>query len=200
MHNMVGSLIALMANKTFMGNPRRSKSSSISGTSLCFEQFEDRRMLATFMVTNLGDAPANTPAAVGTLRQAIFDANQLDDHDEIVFSTDPVHGLNGGTIQLTGGTAFSRLSISKAVTIDASMLSGGITIDATGNNSGVFYVGLPSYGGREVILKNLTISGGNAGLGGGINFNGNWNVNTGNSGILTIDGKTPVADAPGSPE
>jgi hypothetical protein len=62
--------------------------SSGHSRKLCFEQCEDRRMLTVFTVMNTEDAPENTPAAVGTLRQAIFDANQLDDSDTIARSCD----------------------------------------------------------------------------------------------------------------
>jgi hypothetical protein len=142
----------------------------LSGTNpsdrrLRFERCEDRRVLA-FFVTNLDDAQANTPEAEGTLRQAIFDANQFDDVDEIVF--DPT--LNDGTIILTEG----ELSISQAVTIDASMLAEGITIDASGNSSGTsvlrIQVSVSFMEIKEVLLKNLTLTGGDSGSGGAIHF------------------------------
>jgi hypothetical protein len=48
----------------------RKKHSGSDGNNryraLRFEQCEDRHMLATFVVTNNGDAPAGTPAAIGS--------------------------------------------------------------------------------------------------------------------------------------
>jgi hypothetical protein len=64
---------------------------------LRFEQLEDRRVLATFTVNNLGDAAVTAPgSAPGTLRQAIYDANNSSGPDEIKFAS----GLSG-TINLT---------------------------------------------------------------------------------------------------
>ena len=55
---------------------------------LRFESLEDRRVLTTFTVTNLGDATVNGPGnAPGTLRQAIFDANAANDPDTIEFAS-----------------------------------------------------------------------------------------------------------------
>jgi hypothetical protein len=130
-------------------------------------------MLATFTVTNAADAPENTPQAVGTLRQAIFDANQLDDADTINFSTNPAHGLNGGTITLTE----EELSISESVTIDATMLSLGLTIDASGtdptptvnNGDGTRIMSIRPNEANSITLAGLTITGGDLqGAGGGI--------------------------------
>ncbi len=84
-------------------------------------------MLAMFSVTNVIDALENTPAAVGTLRQAIFNANNTPGPDTITFSTNPADGLNGGTILLDVG--LGQLFIADSVTIDASMLS-SLIIDA----------------------------------------------------------------------
>ncbi len=108
----------------FKRNKHRSRKRTSYRRVLRFEQFEDRRMLAMFMVTNDGDAPENTPAAVGTLRQAIFDANQqLVDPDRIEFAP----SLDNATILLDVG--LGELFITDSLTIDASML-GSLTIDA----------------------------------------------------------------------
>ena len=92
---------------------------------LAVEQLEDRRMLATFTVTNLDDAPvAMAGEAPGTLRQAVFDANATEEADVIEFQ----NGLTG-TILLTGG----ELAITRTLSIDgpgANLL----TIDASGND------------------------------------------------------------------
>src|SRR5262245_60083957 len=83
---------------------------------LGFEALEERQLLATFTVGNLNDAPANTPAAVGTLRQAIFNANSQAGADTIVFAANL-----SGTVDLTviDDTAFgpTMLAITSPITI-----------------------------------------------------------------------------------
>ncbi|MBR5415975.1 MAG: hypothetical protein IK105_08580 [Thermoguttaceae bacterium] len=96
--------------------------------------------------------------AIVSLREALARAS---DGDTINFDA----SLSGGTITLGG----SQLSVGKAVTVDASGI-GGITINADGR-SRAFYV----TGGSEanpVELIGLTVTGGNADLGGGIYNNG----------------------------
>jgi predicted outer membrane repeat protein len=62
------------------------------------EPLEDRRMLATFTVTNLLDGAVTAADQLpGSLRQAIFDANALAGADEIVFEN------TSGTIDLSAG-------------------------------------------------------------------------------------------------
>ncbi|MEM9481169.1 MAG: right-handed parallel beta-helix repeat-containing protein [Verrucomicrobiota bacterium] len=70
----------------------------------------------TRVVTNTNESGA------GSLRQTIADA---DPGDTITFDS----ALSGGTIDLTG----AQLTIDKNLTIDASALADGITIDAGGN-------------------------------------------------------------------
>ncbi len=83
--------------------PRRYD--AFSGLQL--EQLEDRRVLATFTVTNLNDLPvAASGDAPGTLRQAVFDANLNPGADEIVFNVD-------GAIRLTQG----ELMLSETLTV-----------------------------------------------------------------------------------
>jgi hypothetical protein len=66
---------------------------------LHFETLEDRRVLASFMVTNLDDGEVLAAGDMpGTLRQAIFDANAAEGIDDIMFAA----GLSG-TILLTEG-------------------------------------------------------------------------------------------------
>ena len=81
---------------------------------LC-ESLEDRRMLATFTVTDAADA------GLGTLRQAIQDANTMAGADRIEFDS----ALDGVTISLTS----AGLTISEDVVIDATNLS-ALTVDA----------------------------------------------------------------------
>jgi hypothetical protein len=113
---------------------------------LRFEYCEDRRMLATFVVNTTSDTPV---LGRTTLREAVAQANLLDDHDTIEFSIDPSHGMNGATITLTEGELF----ISDELTIDASMLSNGITIDGVGNDTDT-----GSFGNGERIFR-VTVSG-----------------------------------------
>ena len=53
-----------------------SSPTGLSGRQLKFETLEDRRVLATFTVSNLNDGPVAAEGDLpGSLRQAIFDAN-----------------------------------------------------------------------------------------------------------------------------
>ncbi len=87
-------------------NYSRFTKSNARSRKLRFENCEDRRMLAVFTVTNPGDAVENTPAAIGTLRKAIFDAEQTDDHDTINFASN----LDGATITLGKDAAGNSLN------------------------------------------------------------------------------------------
>lgn len=175
-----------MANHIFSwfgGNKKKSKSSSFKPgfgryRLLRHELLEDRRMLATLTVNVNGDGNIVDNGNL-TLREAIayvngtapgpLDFAQIDEtqdqlgvNDTIVFAS----SLNGGMILLTQ----NELQIFQSVTIDASMLSGGITIQAydptpTQNNfdgaralhiSSSYY----SSGALDVTLQDLTITGG----------------------------------------
>jgi len=122
-------------------------------------------MLATFVVTNDGDAPENTPAAVGTLRQAMFDANQAPDHDIIQFAP----SLNGQTITITDGNlvatdrvmitgptgAGNRITIQKggASTATAGLTFSGFNLSPTGGSVTA-----------QTGVRNLTITGFDTGV------------------------------------
>ncbi|MEX2317045.1 MAG: choice-of-anchor Q domain-containing protein [Pirellulales bacterium] len=111
-------------------HPQTAKSASGArrsrGRRLSFEVFEDRRLLTVFTVTNLNDLPVSAPnQAPGTLRQAIFDANQAADADSIMFAA----GLSGTVdLSIVGNTAEgpSALAISSPITIQGN--AAGITI------------------------------------------------------------------------
>ena len=118
-------------------------------------------MLAIYTVTNHLDAPVNTPAAIGTLRQAIQDANTLTGADTIQF--DP--SLIGTTIALTQG----ELDISDPVTIDGTYegASLGVTIDAGNGPNGMpnDYDGDPIFDvftSGQVEINDLTLKGGDS--------------------------------------
>jgi hypothetical protein len=144
----------------FTRKKRRTRQQIGYRRTLRFEQVEDRRMLA-LMVTTTADAPENTQEAVGTLRQAIFDANQFPDHDTINF--DPAFFNEPKTILLTEG----QLNISESVTIEGKDPDGnllGITIDASGNDPtpGVFDGNgstIFSITNGHVVLDSVTLTG-----------------------------------------
>ena len=162
---------------------------------LCFEQFEDRRMLAAFTVNVAYDTiTTDTDNAVITLREAVFRANQTQAHDTILFHPN----LTGKTItlgkdaagaDLNLGSEAGELKITEAVTIDAQ--GKDITIDASGNDntpgvndgqgSRVFNLEITALAGetQKVTLDGLTITGGDTavgmsdpGPGGGIHLKG----------------------------
>lgn len=96
---------------------RRQPSGSRSTFRPTFEILEDRRVPATFFVSNVNNTGA------GSLRQAILDANALAGHDVIRFNV----GANlGGPIRVTSPLP----GISSPVTMDGSQLflPGGIRI------------------------------------------------------------------------
>jgi hypothetical protein len=101
---------------------------------LTFEPLEERRLLANVTVSNLNDVVNGNVMSIAklinndgrdgiSLREAILAANA--DNTDAADVIDFAASLSGGTINL-----LSELSISGAVTIDASTLAGGITIDA----------------------------------------------------------------------
>jgi len=141
---------------------RRSKKSesrsSLIGSSygrrLRVEQLEDRRMLAVITVTSLADNLFLDGSV--TLREAIAAANTDTSVDGSVAGNgaDTINfsaALSGQTIIL-GGT---ELAITDTLTIDATALANGITIDAN-NSSRIFNITAAS-GNFE--LAGLTLTG-----------------------------------------
>jgi hypothetical protein len=143
---------------------------------LRFESLEDRRVLSTVTISSLSDVTDGNTSNIAALianpgtdnkistREAITAANNTEGEDTINFSTNPADGLNGGTVLLTQG----QLSIAQPVTIDATMLPLGITIDA-GGNSRIFNITDPTTGSAPplVTLKGLTLTGGETSGNGG---------------------------------
>ena len=136
--------------------PQRKSHARLRSRRLSVEALEDRRMLATFTVTNLLDGPVAAAGDLpGSLRQAIFDANNTPGADDI-----NVTGVSG-TLLMTDG----EFAITEALNI----LGPGrdeLTIDASGNDptpeldnfdgSRVFY--FSSYSGA-LELEGITITG-----------------------------------------
>ncbi|HWC88060.1 MAG TPA: hypothetical protein VG433_00330, partial [Pirellulales bacterium] len=87
---------------------RRTPSTKPAKRKLLVQQLEDRRLLTTFAVTNLGDSGS------GSLRQAIISADAAHGSETISFSV-------AGTIQLTSG---ALPAITGAVDIDGTTAPG----------------------------------------------------------------------------
>jgi hypothetical protein len=118
-------------------------------------------------------------------------------NDKIVFASN----LNGERIKLTRGqfNELGELPITQAVTIDASMLEDGITIDAIGNDptpdednldgTTVFWIELFLQPGdvAPVTLRNLTLTGGDASAGGAIYFRAPDFSDTLTYGVLSVE-------------
>lgn len=130
---------------------------------------------ATFNVINLDDAGA------GSLRQAIVDANNAAGADTVTFQA----GLTG-TITLTSG----QLYITDSVDIQG---PGAAALTVSGNNaSRVFYL-YNSDATIDVTISDLTVTGGNDSIGGGIvDFDENLTLDG-----VTITGNTASGDGGG---
>jgi CSLREA domain-containing protein len=136
------------------------------------ERLEDRRLLATIQVTSLDDTVSLNDGKT-TLREAIFAASTLVEDAEIVF--DPALFAAGAqSITLKHGT----LTISDSVTITgpgAELL----TIDASGSDptpnvkqgdgvSALTLIDFAAIGPHDIVLRDLSITGGDSEQGGGI--------------------------------
>jgi hypothetical protein len=162
---------------------------------LRFEALEDRRVLAVLLVGAAGansENPTSTPVDDGvlTLREAIgyvngtsnpqnLDLQRIDQSQDILGVNDTIifdPSLSGQTISLTNA-AGGQLSITRSVTIDASMLPDGITIDAssaddtpvqlvegeyvdTTYGDGIRIFNITGGSSTQVTLNNLTLTGG----------------------------------------
>ncbi len=127
---------------------------------------EDRRLLSTFQVTSTGDDVNST----GTLRWAVAQADAATSPSTIDFNL----GTSPATITLSNGV-LDLSNASDAITITG---SGASLLSISGNNaSGVFQVDT----GVTASISSLTITGGSAIEGGGLNDVG---------GVVTLTGCT----------
>jgi len=104
----------------------RSQSYARHDRRLWLEPLEDRRMLASFTVTNVNDS------GFGSLRDAVISANNAVGHDTVLFNA----SLSGQTITL-GGT---DIDVTESITIDATALDENVIIDAD-DQSRIFDIG-----------------------------------------------------------
>ena len=97
---------------------------------LKFELLEDRRLLATFAVTNLLDGPVNAAGELpGSLRQAIFDANQAPGADDVdLTGVSGVLSLSSGALNITGPVEINGPG-QASLTIDSAHASRIFNID-----------------------------------------------------------------------
>ena len=117
------------------------------------ENLEDRRVLATYMVTSLADSGS------GSLRAALQSANATGDTDTIVFDS-----ALSGTVNL--GVANGALTISSPVSIQGPG-SSSVTIDANATVTDKFRVFEISGAANNVTITGLTLTGGIVDDGGG---------------------------------
>jgi hypothetical protein len=136
---------------------------------LSFEPLEERNLLAIYTVSESGDAPVSAAGdAPGTLRQAIFDANQADDPDIIEFAPN----LASISLAVVGDSSAGDSALMIASPIKIQGHSQGITIGrGVGSPMRLFYVGA----GGELSFQSITLTGGVAegalgqdGLGGAV--------------------------------
>lgn len=148
-------------------NPFRRLTTADRRSRLRVESLESREVPANFVVTDLSDSAVTGPGqAPGTLRQALYDANNNGEADTITFAP----GLFAGgarTLTPTDGAFF--------VFNDVTLSGPGanlLTID--GNDAHrVFYVGFDSTTPGTVTIAGLTVANGVAfGDGGGIYASG----------------------------
>ena len=134
------------------GNLRRHKLRRNRRRSI-LEHLEDRRVLATYMVTSLADSGA------GSLRDALQSANATGATDAIVFDE-----ALAGTINLT--VANGALQVTSPVSIQGPG-SGIVTVDAMATSSDKFRVFEISDAANDVSITGLTLTGGMVDDGGG---------------------------------
>jgi hypothetical protein len=135
---------------------------------LSFEELEDRRVLATFVVINTQDATAAGATIFGSLRWAVEQANANPDADTILFSDNI---FNGGAAFI--GLNEGQINITQPVSI-LGPGSGKLTVSADGG-SRIFNLDIADRVGNVQIggmtLSNGNITGTEAGSRGGAIYN-----------------------------
>jgi predicted outer membrane repeat protein len=152
MRSRISSWNETITKLGFKRKKRKVRKSSGFDRKLRGEGLEDRRMMAVVMNTN--------DSGTGSLRAAILAASPS---EIITFDS----ALNGATIDIQ-----SALAINKSLTIDASSLSKGITVDAghgadmveaTGDGWRIFTIDDANDSvHKDVTLKAMTLKGGDA--------------------------------------
>ena len=140
------------------------------------EVLEDRRMLATFNVTNLLDGPVTAPGDLpGSLRQAMFDANNLPGADEITFSVNGTIAIGSQLPTITDDLTITGPG-QALLTIDA----GNGTDNAPGTSDGYRIFNIEDGNDAtfiDVELAGMTLTGGDiADFGGAIRNSENLTV------------------------
>lgn len=154
--NMVFAKLGVSKRRRAKGNRR-----NVRARRLRMESLEDRQMLSTTWTVTWDHDELDLNDGQLSLREAIID--KADAGDTISFDS----SLNGATIALDA--AFGEIAFAKSLTIDASMLTNGITIDANdpddeeaGDGIRIFHITDPISGSDSplVTLKGLTLKGG----------------------------------------
>jgi predicted outer membrane repeat protein len=162
--------------------PRRQRNQS--GRRLWMESLEDRRVLAITVDNPLDELDADRSPGDTSLREAIADANLAGE----TINFNPTI-MNGVTISLLHGPGFGEIEIDKALTIDASMLPNGITIDGgdpmfdrhhVGDAIRIFDITDPTFGANPplVTIDHVKFTGGDpaSGPGGAIRSAGRLDI------------------------
>jgi hypothetical protein len=145
------------------GSPAIDKGNNLSGLAFDQRGAAAPRVRGTAADIGAFEAPSNlvvlnaNDSGAGSLRQAILDSNSFLGTDTITF--DPAFFATPRTITLTNG----ELAITDSVTITGP--AGGVTVGGNAA-SRVFDLLIPGTG--NVMISNLTITGGNAAGGAGI--------------------------------
>jgi hypothetical protein len=140
-HSMIPRWILTLAKDAFTTKARGARRPSGAERRLRLESMEDRRLLAILTVNSPADTHINTNGVL-TLREAIeavaqgnssgLDGTTISTQISGAYGNDIIRfasGLNGAQIDLA--LAFGQLDIAKTLTIDASALSAGITINGS---------------------------------------------------------------------
>jgi predicted outer membrane repeat protein len=160
-------------NRKSLGNRRNTKRSILGRRRPVFEELEQRRVLATFMVTTTADL------AAGSLRDALTQANNNPGADIVQFNA----GLSG-TIALANAT---ELSITDPVTVIGPGRT-QVTVDAQGA-SRILNISDEAV---DVTISGLTFTRGNPGAG-----NSGGAIYSSSLGLLTITDSAVTASTCG---